>query len=277
MIKSVLAAILVVILAIPGLEANVSVYFILHFTHLIPELFFQFRIISGNEVQNGEIPFQAHLLSFNLSNYPADSMCGGSIIDSMWILTAAHCLINSELTMINLGGIKPPYMSYKEQTRRRYIHEQFNPVTLENDIALIRLPRPYYGLGVDRVEMAPKDIGDLVGVHLTSSGFGTTEKNTTGVLLKVELQVINNDECIFASEVLVTENTICTTFTETKYSGVCHGDSGGPLFVRLNGKPLLVGVTSWIYGWGCAQSKLSGFVRVSNYRDWIERIIKEES
>lgn len=47
------------------------------------------RILGGQEVQKGEIPF---LVSLSMKRSGRESLCGGAIIDQRHILTAAHCV-----------------------------------------------------------------------------------------------------------------------------------------------------------------------------------------
>lgn len=44
------------------------------------------RIIGGEEAKDGEFPYQVSVQVFN------DHNCGGAIVSSKWILTAAHCV-----------------------------------------------------------------------------------------------------------------------------------------------------------------------------------------
>ena len=49
------------------------------------------------------------------------------------------------------------------------------------------------------------------------------------------------------------------------YAGGCNGDSGGPLIGIINGKPMLVGLTSWGSAQGCDRGKPTIFTRISYY------------
>uniref|UniRef100_A0A3B4WMH6 Peptidase S1 domain-containing protein n=1 Tax=Seriola lalandi dorsalis TaxID=1841481 RepID=A0A3B4WMH6_SERLL len=49
------------------------------------------RIVGGNISRPGQFPWQVSL------HYNGEHLCGGSIITSRWILTAAHCTFKIEL------------------------------------------------------------------------------------------------------------------------------------------------------------------------------------
>ena len=48
------------------------------------------RIIGGTETSSNEFPWQVYLVME--TNSGSRLVCGGSLIDSKWVLTAAHCL-----------------------------------------------------------------------------------------------------------------------------------------------------------------------------------------
>ena len=48
---------------------------------------FNLRIVGGHDAKPGQFPYQ---VSLQVNDY--DHLCGGSIIDRKWILTAAHCV-----------------------------------------------------------------------------------------------------------------------------------------------------------------------------------------
>jgi Trypsin len=51
----------------------------------------QDRIVGGTEAQPHEFPWQAWLI---LTSVNGQYACGGSLISSQWILTAAHCVVD---------------------------------------------------------------------------------------------------------------------------------------------------------------------------------------
>lgn len=47
------------------------------------------RIVGGKEASLGDFPYQVAIYLFEADN--KSFICGGSIIDNNWILTAGHC------------------------------------------------------------------------------------------------------------------------------------------------------------------------------------------
>lgn len=101
------------------------------------------RITGGVIVSPNSHPYQAALLI----NFPgASGLCGGSIIKTRTVLTAAHCLQTSTSTLVVLGAHD---ITKREITQQRQTvqssnyrtHRQYNPQTFANDIALLILPQ----------------------------------------------------------------------------------------------------------------------------------------
>ena len=49
------------------------------------------RIAGGNDVRPGEFPWHVFISSNNDSVPAALNFCGGTVINSRWVVTAAHC------------------------------------------------------------------------------------------------------------------------------------------------------------------------------------------
>lgn len=121
-------------------------------------------IILGDPAEQGEIPFQAFLVS-SRNNSNSGALCGGSLIRPNWVLTAAHCVVNTDRTQVGLGSVNRNNMTYSELSYQRFPHERYNPLTITNDVALIKLPVNASGDNISTIEIAPTDIGALDGKY----------------------------------------------------------------------------------------------------------------
>lgn len=128
------------------------------------------RIVGGTDALPQQFPYQASLRSKpNLRHF-----CGGSIVSNRWILTAAHCTIDERAStlvavvgthLLSTGGV-----AHRIAVVRN--HEQFNRISLENDIALIQTTHLIsFGLFVSAIKLINRDV-QSGGGELVVSGWG---------------------------------------------------------------------------------------------------------
>lgn len=151
------------------------------------------------------------------------------------------------------------------------IHKDYNPDTLLNDVALLKLPSDItFNSRVQKINLPARSNNppSYAYVMATASGWGKTKDSDPGVTDKlrfVDLRVITNAECKrYYVPGLVTDTTLCAS-TVGKRS-TCSGDSGGPL---VYGKTL-IGVTSFVSTTGCEKQVPAGFSRVTKYLQWVK-------
>lgn len=103
-------------------------------------------ITNGFPTKDGDWPW--HSAIFHLTGAQSEYKCGGTLINSRTILTAAHCLyesgrqINAERVIVQLGKYNRELSSPNTQEFRAYryiIHNSYNRRDFLNDLALIRL------------------------------------------------------------------------------------------------------------------------------------------
>lgn len=254
------------------------------------------RVFGGRPAEPGAYPFQVALLNpERIEQDDPDSrfqaqFCGGTLMTRAWVLTAAHCLVTREgepfrpdevvvhsgAVDIRSGDLRP--------VAELVIHEGYDPVVVENDVALLRLAQPIQQssgpVGAVPVARGNDQVPEGSAVVI---GWGMTEDGTFPYeLLETDVDLVANEVCndgmrqLFEQEMAsiildlgttsrvpepameeayrilvsnagdpVSENMICAG-TASGERNSCSGDSGGPLLVRQgSGDWLQVGIVSW--------------------------------
>ncbi|XP_041657702.1 transmembrane protease serine 2 [Cheilinus undulatus] len=237
------------------------------------------RIVGGTEAVEGAWPWQVSLM------YRGHHTCGGSIISSKWILSAAHCFQNAFASpsqwRVFHGGLSLNVMSHGsgQSIVKIITHEKFDDRTNDYDIAVLQLhtsmpfsrtvkPVCLPNIGVDL--SAERQAWITGWGALRSSGPSPDKLNQAQVTI-YSREICNHPRVLNGE---VTETMICAGKLE---GGVdtCQGDSGGPLVVKQAGVWWLVGDTSW--GIGCAlRNKPGVYGNVTFFIDWVYTQMQSE-
>uniref|UniRef100_UPI0037E99BB9 uncharacterized protein n=1 Tax=Semicossyphus pulcher TaxID=241346 RepID=UPI0037E99BB9 len=238
------------------------------------------RIVGGTECPKGECPWQVLLV------YKGKGFCGGVIYKPTWILTASHCLEDTEAQFLQVvagehNTDEDEGTEQRLQVSEIIMHENYVKTTADNDIALLRLASPivYSPYAVPAcMPTRPLAERDLWAIRLhTVSGWGRRGENgpTSTLLRRLQVPRIRTQQCVEESGVVLTENMFCAGYIEGRQDS-CKGDSGGPLVTKYKKTVFLLGVVSW--GKGCARPGNYGiYTRVSNYLEWIHNRTKHEA
>ncbi|XP_053593018.1 chymotrypsin-1-like [Microplitis demolitor] len=220
------------------------------------------RVVGGGDAPDGKYPYQ---VSLNVLN---SHICGGSIIDKRFILTAAHCVVKiPEVFMTIIVGTNSLSKGGAIYKVDKFIIHDFDPSMILNDIALIRTDRDIeFNDKVQPIKISDHNF-HLHGDPAVLTGWGYTHAsgvNAPDRLQEINLKIYEHEECEKHWWNLP-ESQICT-LTESG-EGACMGDSGGPLVAD----GVQIGIVS--YGEPCAQGLPDVYTRVYHYADWINDII----
>ena len=232
------------------------------------------RIVGGTQTEVNEYPWQAGLVNPGATR----TWCGGTVINSMYVLTAAHCtagespgsfqvLLREHVIGSGDGEIRADVQQIKD-------HPSYNSGTLDNDFSLLKLASEITFPADNTLAPAclPTAGNDFDGQDAVVTGWGTTSSggSQANALREVTVPIISNAACQSAySGYTITGNMVCAGLVGTGGKDSCQGDSGGPLVSLEGGKYSLAGVVSW--GIGCADSRYPGvYARVTAALQWIE-------
>lgn len=248
------------------------------------------RIVGGVEANPYSWPWQISLRAQTQRSYTNDDyghVCGGSIINKRWIVTAAHCVYSGRSYPMRfweiLTGDHDRRKEERSETRYKVekliIHENYKQIGFHNDIALFKTTKDIafnnevQPVCLTKEQVEPDKLCFTTGWGATH--FGDSKGSAT--LQQVTLPVIGHEQCSkpdYLGMSVDKKEMVCAGYPEGQ-KDACQGDSGGPLVCSkgLELRYYLHGITSW--GVGCAMAKKPGvFTRVSSYIDWIEKQIE---
>ncbi|XP_046572042.1 chymotrypsin A-like [Haliotis rubra] len=231
------------------------------------------RIVGGGQAEPHEYPWQVSL------RYNGQHLCGGTLIDDQWVLTAAHCFQqtygNYWTVAIGLHDIYNVQYSQVIDAARVFTHAGYSSSTNSNDVAIVKLAKRVDTQHKDtRTACLPDRDETFDGLVCTVTGWGAaySEGHIQRYLQEVDVPIMNNKLCAYYMGSHIHASNICAGYSQGG-KDACQGDSGGPLVCRKGGVWKIVGVVSW--GIGCGEKNAPGvYTRVSSFIDWIDDIFR---
>nr|XP_016940452.2 serine protease grass isoform X2 [Drosophila suzukii] len=212
----------------------VDAYFLNPICGVSYESYMGTRITNGKQAVIRSAPFKAYF--FNSSKIH----CSGSIINSRYILTAAHCIEHH--LMVRLGehdirtdpdcqghNCSPRFEEYGIDVAAK--HGFYNNDSLLHDIGLVKVNRTInFNIHIQPICLGlnPASVPNVD--EYKAFGWGQTAKHQYSTVLQTTvLARYNTSYCSENLGVTVTQNQICAGYDE---QDTCSGHSGGPLVTK---------------------------------------------
>jgi hypothetical protein len=231
-------------------------------------------IVGGKQTTPYSYPYYVRLRVYKYSSTFSYATCGGSIIDSQWILTAAHCMTDgAQRQQISVQVMILDNCNVSAVELR--IHPLWDgDWSNGHDLALLRIPNGSahcIGPSGSQIYPHPVQVGDVsdtgayaAGVPATIVGHGATASggSTTTELryLWTTLRSDNDMSDVYDHIWSTNWNSRLMIGAGDSQHTACNGDSGGPLTVDRSQGTVEVGVASFNRT-GCDEA--AGFAKLA--------------
>lgn len=253
------------------------------------------RIIGGQESQSGDWPAVTaivHSPDVSSGSLFQRQFCGGNLISSKWVLTAAHCFFRKDSltdvwTKLDPSDIRVVVgiSDLRDQAEELVVtniitHDDYVPSnpSSPNDIALLELSNSVSNSTMQITSNQVSDGNSSIVVGWGARKFDVFSGDASDfpvVLHEVEVPIVSNSICNSPSSYNgdIESSHICAGLASGGKDS-CGGDSGGPLMVLQNGEYKQAGIVS--FGKGCALENFYGvYTRTSSFQNWIDEYVDE--
>jgi secreted trypsin-like serine protease len=236
------------------------------------------RIIGGEVALEGDYPFMAGVYSMKNG---FSIHCGGVLIAPQWVLTAAHCIYETDKSTPILPsdlrvsvGLHNKFDPDAELYGVIEVYQaEYDSLRSKNDIALLKLDQEADEQPISLPDSEVRAYLDKADPDklFRAIGWGLTNQNPdvfAQELRYVDLDYVENSQCPWSTD----DTQICAG---GQNKDTCRGDSGGPLIAQYQGQLWLMGLTSF-GARECGQDEAVGvYTDVSAFKGWIESNIND--
>uniref|UniRef100_A0A669PTA3 Peptidase S1 domain-containing protein n=1 Tax=Phasianus colchicus TaxID=9054 RepID=A0A669PTA3_PHACC len=220
------------------------------------------RIVGGEDAQSGKWPWQA-----SLQIGAHGHVCGASVISKRWLVSAAHCFLDSDSIRYGKIMLWRAYMGLRtvneksnhvvmRAIKRIIVHPQYDQSISDYDIALLELETPVFFSELVQPICLPMTSIIEICTTVISATFVFFLGHLARTLQEARVRIINQSICSKLYDDLITSRMLCAGNLNGGIDA-CQGDSGGPLACTGKGNRwYLAGIVSW--GEGCARRNRPG-------------------
>ncbi|XP_068963415.1 serine protease 57 [Petaurus breviceps papuanus] len=243
------------------------------------------RIVGGREVKPHSRPYMASV------RFMGEHHCGGVLFMAQWVLTAAHCFFNrdSSLGLVVLGAHSPSNPEPTQQVfsiQRCILHPDYDPVSHQNDICLLKLPdqqpplsasqlsrKAILSSSVGLLKLPSEGVDPQQGTKCLVSGWGSLSDfgEPPPGLMEADVSVLGREFCNHSWKGQISSKMLCANSGSWRNNGFCTADSGGPLICGKQAQ----GIVSFSGTW-CGDPRTPDvYTLVSAYISWIQGVIQK--
>lgn len=243
------------------------------------------KVIDGNPVEDiARFPYIVHMFHISSANQKTGSIaayavCTATYLKTVWVLTAAHCVAETESNVL-----LPNTTFYLKMGRSRtaealdirisvkvLMHEKYNSSDMQvNDVALIKIDSPF------RIGKRIKVVKLLFSDEYKSV---TLKKDMKVTIVGYGLIKYKSPEDTEATDILRTINSLIMVPDDGPFHVIkvgpqmaCRGDSGGPLILYVDNVPVQLGIGSYVVSNTTEVCKgATIYEPVTKHKEWIEK------
>ena len=244
---------------------------------LVPQFMINNRIVGGQPAES-MIPWQVSIRTNGFH------FCGGTILDSKTILSAAHCFqkgTSTRVYTIKAGSTKNAKSGESSEQIKEFEKIiwnedlEYDSAGTKNDWVIVKLSSPLsFDSNIQPACLPPNDWMPDENEYKNCyvSGWGATGEGSVplpSILQWVKVPAITNGKCSESYNDAITDSMICAGYPQGE-KDACQGDSGGPFVCKgPSDEAFLTGIVSW--GYGCARAGYYGvYSRVTKILNWIQ-------
>nr|XP_040221728.2 serine protease gd-like [Anopheles coluzzii] len=261
----------------------------------LPDKGFSHYSINGIHAHKGMFPWAAPIFHTGSSSKPK-YICGSTILTERHLVTAAHCVYNSDGIKQNVSGLTVvPGMHnidnffeadlQERGVKKIFVHNDYffeHGMLVDSDIAVLLLDDPItYNKLVRPICMwsDSDNLEKIVGDEGFVSGWGVTEDGKAKIPSYVTATVVERQTCNRNLELQFAAKA--RIFCADGHGSVpCTGDSGSGFVMKRGPRYYIRGIVS--FGQfdpktlTCATNKYVVYTDIAPFRYWLTRVMKSQ-